>query len=186
MLLSSQIPVLAIMSSGEEDDPPDSSEPLIEEESESTTGPVCSRCEVPQPADRWINWQKCWSAPMAGVNGEQYCLAYPNALQKPLTLRLHGSASYGDTDFWWFFVCERCRFIMLRGGFSIENTEIRDRWCPGTRRSVSHTRPVFVPRNLAVDIFLDRELGVRNHWRDRSPSSPSSSIGSSNPWHGHF
>ena len=168
-----------------EGDPPDSSDPPTEEEDEPISSLVCSRCERPQPAGQWINWQKCWSQPVTGANGELYCVAYPYD-RRPLTLRLHGSAPYGDIDFWWFFVCESCRLILLRGGFSIDNLEIKDRLCPGGKGGELHLRPVFVPRNLAVDIYLDRELGVGDYWRDRSPSSSSDSIGSSNPWRGHF
>ena len=144
-------------------------------------GPRCSRCDQVR-SNEWINWQKCWSEPITGENGQSYCLSYPRD-GKPMMLRMQGSGSYEDKDFWWFFLCTTCRLILLRGGVSVDNAEIEDRFHPGGKGKLPQMRPTFVPKNIVRDQWLDMIYGTGGFWM--RPLSPASSE-SSNPWNGHF
>ena len=176
-------------SNEEEDASSNYSDPWIPSEDEaSPSGPKCSRCGAHQPERHWIHWQKCWSEPLEGADDSRCCLAYPIGLQKPLMLSLHESDSSGDSEFWWFFVCMKCRRVLQRGGFAIENTEIRDRYCRGEGKGDGfYMRPTFVPAAPPIDYAIDWGIAVGEPWVQDQPSSPSSSSGSSsNPWRGHM
>ena len=88
-------------------------------------GPRCSTCEQVK-LDEWINWQKCWSDPYVGENGESRILAYPIGLH-PIMLLLHSQATAGNFSFWWLFVCNRCRIILRLLGLRTERKEVEDR-----------------------------------------------------------
>ena len=94
-----------------------------------------------------------------------------------------GQGSFEDKDFWWFFICNNCRLIFLRGGLSIDHAEIEDRFHPGGKGKLPQTRPTFVPRNIGRDQWLDVLYEVGNFWV-RPLSSASSE--SSDPWTGHY
>ena len=68
--------------------------------------PKCSRCNHARSND-WINWQKCWSEPATGADGHPHVLVFPKE-GGPIALRMHGVGSFGDRDFWWFFICSTC------------------------------------------------------------------------------
>ncbi len=155
---------------------------LSEAEAEPDEGPRCSRCNQVR-SNEWINWQKCWSEPGVGGDGHSYVLVFPRE-GGPITLRVQGQGSFEDKDFWWFFICGRCRLIFKRGGLVIDHAEIEDRFHPGGKGKVAQMRPTFVPKNIGRDQWLDQLYEVGGFWT-RSPPSPVSSD-SSNPWAGHL
>ena len=190
----SQPASMSSSSSNEEDErgntPPDNSDPWLSSEGEEVpSGPKCSRCRAAQSDRLWINWQRCWSQPIEGADDPQCCLAYPIGLETPVMLALHGSDSFGDSDFWWFFVCRLCRRVLMRGGFAIENTEIRDRYCKGGGKGGTyHLRPTFVPATPPIEYDIDWSATAGEAWEQDQdqPPSPSGSSGSSNPWRDHM
>ena len=149
--------------------------------------PRCSTCDQVK-LDEWINWQKCWSDPYIGRDGEPRILAHPLGLH-PIMLRLHSPASIGNFRFWWFFVCNRCRPILRLRGLRSERKEVGDQRIliplvgPGpheTRLQMWHS---LVEQNWERNRNIDDQLGVSSYWSP--PPSPGSSLGS-NPWAGHF
>ena len=156
---------------------------LLSDEAEaiSEEGPRCARCGRIKLRE-WINWQKCWSVPGTGADGNLYVLVYP--IEKhPMMFRIQGQGAFGDTDFWWFFVCVQCRLFFRRRGLIIDHSEIEDRFCAGANGEGPRLRPTFVPKNVGRDQILDGPYGVGDFWI--RPPSPASSE-SSDPWRGPF
>ncbi len=139
-------------------------------------GPRCATCEQVK-LHEWINWQKCWSNPYVGANGEKRILAYPIGMH-PIMLLLHSQGMAEDLDFWWFFICNRCRLSLRLRGLSTECREIEDRYCAGLQ-----LRPTLVAQDWARNKEINGPLGVSDYWS--RPSSPSSSV-MSDPWMGPF
>ena len=139
-------------------------------------GPRCARCEQVR-LHEWINWQKCWSNPYVGANGQKWILVYPIG-RHPLMLSLHSQGMAADLDFWWFFICNQCRFYLRARGLVTECTEIEDRYCTGLQ-----LRPTLVAQNPARNREINGPLGVSEYWS--RPSSPASSV-TSDPWTGPF
>ena len=150
-------------------------------------GPRYSTCEQVK-LDEWINWQKCWSDPYVGVNGESRILAHPIGLH-PIMLLLHSPATTGNFCFWWFFVCNRCRIILRLRGLRTERKEVEDRRIlvplsgPGPHDIRVQLWPTLVEQNWTRNIGINDQFGVSDYWS--RPSSPASSLGS-NPWAGHL
>ena len=159
------------------------SDPLPDvEEVEPEEGPRCARCDR-VILDEWINWQKCWSIPGTGDDGQPYVLAYPRYQRGPLMLRLQNQGIFGDRDFWWFFICVPCRLRLLGKGLSIDRLEIEDRFLPGTKGKEPQVRATFVPRMIERDAIINEQYGAGDFWI-RPPSTASSE--SSDPWAGPF
>ena len=158
--------------------------PVIQDtNAQSEPGPRCSTCEQVK-LDEWINWQKCWSDPYFGEDGEPRILAHPIGLH-PIMLRLHGPASTGHLSFWWFFVCNKCRPILRIRGSRIERKEVEDRRIiiplsgPGPHETRLQMWPALVEQNWERNRGINDRLGVSDYWSP--PSSPGSSLGS-DPW----
>ena len=154
---------------------------LSETEAEVNEGPKCARCDRVR-SNEWINWQKCWSTPGTGANGDPYVLAFPRE-GSPMMLRVQGSGSFEEKDFWWFFICNQCRLILRRGGLMTDHAEIEDRFHPGGKGKSAQMRPSFVPKHVQRDQVLDTLYEVGGFWI--RPPSPASSE-SSDPWAGHY
>ena len=150
-------------------------------------GPRCATCEQVK-LHEWINWQKCWSTPYVGVNNEPRILARPIG-HHPIMLRLHSQANVENLQFWWFFICNRCRPALHIRGLYTERKEVDNRELiipsvePGPRVNGVQMWPVLVEQNWARNREIDGQLGVDDYWS--RPSSPASSAGS-DPWVGHF
>ena len=151
-------------------------------------GPRCATCEQVKLTE-WINWQKCWSNPYVGENGERRILAYPIG-KHPIMFLLHSREMVEDLGFWWFFVCNRCRLFLRLRGLNTERTEIEDRRVnvPLIRPALGlydgfQSRPTLVAQDWARDLEINGRLGIDDYWS--RPSSPTSSVGS-DPWTGHF
>ncbi len=147
-------------------------------------GPRCARCSQIR-LHEWINWQKCWSNPCTGADGRTWILVYPimHAYlplyeNQPIMLLLHSQGMAGDLDFWWFFICNRCRFQFRVRGLITECSEIDDRFYTG-----QHVRPTLVPQNVARNRDINGPLGVSEYW-SRSSSPETESSGNSDPWMG--
>ena len=149
--------------------------------------PRCATCEQVK-LNEWINWQKCWSNPCVGENGESRILAHPIG-KHPIMFLLHSQAMAENFSFWWFFVCNRCRIILRLRGLNTERKEVEDRRVnvplirPGPHDVGIQLRPTLVEQNWARKRDINGQLGVDDYWS--RPSSPTSSLGS-NPWAGHF
>ena len=145
-------------------------------------GPRCARCDQVR-LHEWINWQKCWSNPCTGADGRTWILVYPIG-RHPIMLLLHSQGIAGDLDFWWFFICNRCRFQFRMRGLITECSEIEDRYTTGPQITPTLVRlPTLVPQNLVRNREINGPLGVSEYW-SRS-SSPASSV-TSDPWMGLF
>jgi len=148
-------------------------------------GPRCAQC-CQVRLHEWINWQKCWSNPGTGADGDTWILVYPIVRvfqpyeSQPIMLRLHSQGSAGDIDFWWFFICNRCRFQFRMRGLITECYEIEDRFCTG-----QYVRPTLVPQNVVRNRDIDGPLGVSEYW-SRSTSPETESSGNSDPWMGPY
>ena len=153
----------------------------VEAEAVSEYGPKCARCSCIK-SQEWINWQKCWSVPCEGADGDMYILVYPH-VKHPMMFRLQGQGAFGDRDFWWFFVCVRCRLFFRRQGLVFDHSEIDDRFCAGLNEVGLRVRATFVPKNVGRDQAIDGLYGVGSFWME--PPSPASSE-SSDPWRGPF
>ena len=139
-------------------------------------GPRCGWCRQVR-LHEWINWQKCWSNPYTGADGRAWILVYPIG-KHPIMLRLHSQAMSGDLDFWWFFICNECRFQFRMKGLITECSEVEDRFCTGLQ-----VRPTLVPQTRARNRVIDGPLGVSEYWS--RPSSPVSELSeNSDPWMG--
>ena len=149
-------------------------------------GPRCALC-CQIRLHEWINWQKCWSIPGIGADGNSWILIYPIVrfaqpyASQPVMLRLHSQGSAGDIDFWWFFICNRCRFQFRMRGLVTECSEIENRWCEAERC----LRPTLVPQNVVRNRDINGPLGVSEYWsRTSSPDTVSSE--NSDPWMGPY
>ena len=158
---------------------------LLSDESETVheVGPRCARCGRTK-SRTWINWQKCWSVPGTGADGDLYVLVYPSE-RHPIMFRIQGQGTYGDTDFWWFFICAQCRLFFRRQGLITDRSEIEDRFSAGVNGDgeLPRLKATFVPKNIGRDQILDGPYGVGDFWI--RPPSPASSE-SSDPWRGPF
>ena len=152
----------------------------IEPEVEPGEGPRCARCSRVVLGE-WINWQKCWSIPGIGDDGQPFVLAQPRFQSGPLMLRLQGQGMFGDRDFWWFFICVPCRLQLIMRGLNVDRHEVEDRFFPGSEGKGAQVKPTFVPRAMERDATVNEEYGVGEFWI-RPPSPPSSE--SSDPWAG--
>ena len=150
-------------------------------------GPRCSTCEQEKPGE-WINWQKCWSTPYTGIEGESRILAHTSPVpyfENPVMLRLQGLAAIGNHSFWWFFVCNRRRFRLRLRGLRIERIEVEDRRViislvgPGPHETKPLLWPHLSGQNWDRNRDIDGPLGVGDYWSP--PSSPGSSLGT-DPW----
>jgi len=155
---------------------------------QSEPGPRCATCEQVK-LNEWINWQKCWSDPYVGANGEQRILAYPIG-KHPIMFLLHSRGMVENLSFWWFFVCNRCRIVLRLRGLNTVRKEIEDRRVddPLIRPALGlydgfQSRHTLVEQDWARNREIDGRLGVDDYWS--RPSSPTSSFGS-DPWTGHF
>ena len=149
-------------------------------------GPRCALC-CQVRLHEWINWQKCWSIPGIGADGNSWILIYPIVrfaqpyASQPVMLRLHSQGSAGDIDFWWFFICNRCRFQFRMRGLVTECTEIENRFCD----TGQYLRPTLVPQNVVRNRDIDGPLGISEYWsRSSSPDTVSSE--NSDPWMGPY
>ena len=145
-------------------------------------GPRCARCSQVR-LHEWINWQKCWSNPCTGADGNTWILVHPvmrayppRHENQPIMFRLHSQGVAGDVDFWWFFICNRCRLHFRIQGLITERFEIEDRFCAG-----QYVRPTLVPQNITRNRDINGPLGVSEYW-SRSSSPETASSGNSDPW----
>ena len=141
---------------------------------QSEPGPRCARCNQVR-LHEWINWQKCWSNPCTGADGRTWILVYPLG-RHPIMFLLHSQGTAEDLDFWWFFICNRCRFQFRVRGLITECTEIEDRFCTGLQ-----VRPTLVCQNVARNRDINGPLGVSEYWSRSSSPAPSDN---SDPWMG--
>ena len=164
--------------------PEDSENPLGQ-------GHRCSTCEQ-LILDEWLNWQKCWSEPYIGENGERRILAFPTG-RDPTTFLLDSQETIGNYTFWWFFICKHCRVRFRAHGLCVEDKEIVNQtinvpivWAissgkPGATRQFQ-TRPAFVPEDCPRNSSINGPLGVSDHWSpSSSPRSPAAPL-SFDPW----
>ena len=149
--------------------------------------PRCSTCEQEKP-DEWINWQTCSSAPYTGIDGESRILAHTSCVssfEHPIMLRLQSSATIGNHSFWWFFVCNKCRFVLRLRGLRMERLEIEDRRViiplvgPGPHETRLQMWPSLSGQNWERNRGINELLGVGDYWSP--PSSPNSSL-ETDPW----